>query len=100
MLKNECKEIITIISGLGFDVNLSWINKKGNYRGEVIITLGDHGALELMSIGWSNRKIVFLREYVTYIHVYHFIGNSGMDNSIWPYVRGFAIGNIEWHYES
>ena len=84
---------------MGFDVNLSWINKKGNYRGEVIITLGDHGALELMSIGWSNRKIVFLREYVNYIHAYRFLGKYVTGDFGWPYVRGIAFGNIEWYYE-
>jgi len=83
---------------MGFDVNLSWINKKGNFRGEAIITMGEHGGMYVHSFGWKNRRIVFFKEAATYIHAYHFIGQYEMGGFGWPYVRGIAFGNIEWYY--
>jgi hypothetical protein len=96
----EYKEIITYIIGMGFDVNLNWINKRGNYRGEAIITLfGDHGGLKVYGFGWSNGKIVFFKENASYIQAYRFIGYYDMGDFGWPYIRGITFGNIVWYHE-
>lgn len=95
--EDEYNEIITYVIGMGFDINLSWINKKGNFRGEAIITMGEHGALKVHSVGWNIGRIVFFKENVSSIHAYRFIGQYSMGDFGWPYVRGIAIGNIEWY---
>ena len=96
----EYKEIITYIIAMGFDVNLSWINKRGNYHGEAIIRLmGDHGGLKLYGFRWSNGKIVFFKENASYIHAYRFIGYYDMGEFGWPYIRGITLGNIAWYHE-
>jgi hypothetical protein len=95
---DEYKEIVTYIMGMGFGVNLSWINKIGNYRGEAIITMGEHGALKLHSFIKNNRRIVFIQENVSYIHAYRFIGYYKMGDFLWPEIRGIAIGDIEWNH--
>jgi hypothetical protein len=94
---DEYKEIITYILGMGWDINLSWINKRGNYRGEAIITMGEQSALKVHSFGWNNRRIVFFKENVSYVHAYRFIGQYAMGDFGWPYVRGIALGKIEWY---
>jgi len=97
--EDEYKEIITYVIGMGFDINLSWVNKKGNFHGEAIITMGENGNLKVHSFAWNNKRIVFFKEEnLSYIHAYRFIGQYEMGGFGWPYVRGIAFGNIEWFY--
>ncbi len=97
--RDEYKEIITYIFGLWVSIN--WINKRGNYRGEVNLTqiTDDSGIFKLSGYGWSNGKIVYFQEYATFIHAYRFIGRSVTDAWGWHYVQGITIGNIEWYNE-
>jgi hypothetical protein len=100
MPSDNCREIITLIGGYGYSINLSLINKRGYWRGEAIISLGDlGGTMEFCSIGFSNSKIVFLRKNASYIHAYHFIGFIEMGILDVPQVSGIAVGNIDWYYE-
>jgi len=95
--RDEYKEIITFIRGLW--VSLEWINKRGNFRGEVNLTNDDWGIFKLFGLGWSNGKIVYFEESATFIHAYRFIGYYEMSAFGDPYVNGIAMGNIEWYNE-
>ena len=95
--RDEYKEIFTFIRGLW--VSLDWINKRGNYRGEVNLTNNERGIFRLFGIGWSDGKIVYFQEYATFIHAYSFIGYYEISAYGFPYVQGITLGNIEWYHE-
>ena len=93
----EYKEIITYIVGLW--VTLNWINRRGNYRGEVNMTNmdgGDFGGFRLSGYRWSNGGIEYFEEFAIFVYAYRFIGYSGMSDWGHPFVRGITLGDIEW----
>lgn len=95
--KDEYKEIITHV--WGWWVSLNWINKRGNYRGEVNMTNNDYGIFKLTGYGWYKGRIIYFEKFATFIYAYRFIGHSDMSDWGYPYVWGITLGNIEWYHE-
>ncbi|UCF50058.1 MAG: hypothetical protein JSU91_00845 [Thermoplasmatales archaeon] len=86
------KEIISYITGN--ITNLTWINRKGFFRGEVNIT-GRDPCLFLHGLMLTENGVEYYWSFIYNVYVYYFIG-------VWtwwldtPVLFGIALGNIEW----
>ena len=92
------EEIITFIQGWA---DLNWMERRGYFRGEVILTwYRAYGYINLSGYRRSGSGIEYYNELILedFVYVYNFIGYSS-DYSyfmISPRVVGIAIGNLEW----
>lgn len=97
-VSDDHQEIITFIKGRG---DLNWIERRGFFRGEVLLICSyQSGLINLSGYRLSESGIEYYNELIEkgFIYAYCFLGYS---NGYWsgmldPNIIGIAIGNIDW----